>query len=511
MRNQARNIVANPVLVGAVTLLVVVVAVFLAYNANKGLPFVPTYEVKLETENAARLVAGNEVRQGGFRIGQIKKIEPIEKEGGELGAELTLTLDQKAAPLATDTQFMIRPKSTLGLKYIDVIPGRSRETLPEGASIPASQTRVPPELDDLFETFTVETRQDITENLGTFGMALAGRGNDLNRTFAALPELLLDVQPVMRTLSDPDTQLVRFFRELEETARATVPVADQLAHGFTAGADVFEALSRDPGALDQMIARSPRTLREGTAALRGQRPFLRRFAALSDEISGTAREVRRSVGPVSQALRAGTRVLPDTPELSRDLGTTFDALRDLSTSPTTNLTLRGLTTTATTLTHTLRWVGPHVTVCNYWNYWWTFLSDHIAEEVDTGTVQRVQTKFANPFQPNSPASFGAPQPADGSNEPSPSQIPLPLPNPGDPVSLHAQPYGRAVDEQGNADCETGQRGFPARLTKLPGKNIVTDPRTPGSQGPTYTGKRRVPEGQTFTAEPGGLAPQVAGK
>ena len=68
-----------------------------------------------------------------------------------------------------------------------------------------------------------------------------------------------------------------------------------------------------------------------------------------------------------------------------------------------------------------------------------------------------------------------------------------------------------LDEQGNADCETGQRGYPARLTKLPGRNVVTDPRTPGNQGPTYSGKRRVPEGQKFTAEPGGLAPEVAGK
>ena len=53
MRRGSASIVANPVLVGAVTALVVVVAVFLAYNANKGLPFVPTYTVKIETKNAS--------------------------------------------------------------------------------------------------------------------------------------------------------------------------------------------------------------------------------------------------------------------------------------------------------------------------------------------------------------------------------------------------------------------------------------------------------------------------
>jgi virulence factor Mce-like protein len=506
-RKAASNIVANPVLVGAVTLLVVVVAVFLAYNANSGLPFVPTYEVKVETPNAARLIPGNEVRLGGFRVGQVKEIENLRLDDGKIGAVLTLALDKAVGPLPKDSEFVVRPRSTLGLKYVELTKGESKQTLPQGATLTAIEDATPPELDDLFETFTADTRRDITANLGTFGTGLAGRGTDINRAIRAFAPLLRDIQPVMRTLAAPDTQLVRFFEELQDTARIALPVAEELSHGFTAGADVFEAFSRDPEALDQTIARSPATLREGTVALRGQRPFLRRFANLSDEITGTAAAVRASAEPVSQALRAGTRSLPQTPELSEDLGRSFNALHDLAKAPLTNLTLQGLTTTSTTLTHSLRWLGPHITVCNYWNYWWTFLSDHIAEEVDSGTVQRIQVKLSNPLQPNGPASFGAVRPANGG--PNPPNIPG-IGTLGDAVNLHAQPYGRAVDENGNADCETGQRGYPRRLAKnLPADlEIAVDPRTPGNQGPTYTGKRRVPDGQTFTAEPGGLAPQV---
>ena len=35
------GIATNPVLVGALTVLVTVIAVFVSYNANSGLPFVP--------------------------------------------------------------------------------------------------------------------------------------------------------------------------------------------------------------------------------------------------------------------------------------------------------------------------------------------------------------------------------------------------------------------------------------------------------------------------------------
>ena len=47
-------------LIGAVTVFVAVVLVFLAYNANSGLPFVPTYDLKVRVPNAAGLVKGHE-------------------------------------------------------------------------------------------------------------------------------------------------------------------------------------------------------------------------------------------------------------------------------------------------------------------------------------------------------------------------------------------------------------------------------------------------------------------
>src|SRR3954453_23333667 len=72
----ATSVVASPVLVGAVTVLVVTVSVFLAYNANRGLPFVPTYDLSLRLPSASNLVRGDEVRAGGFRVGVVDSIKP---------------------------------------------------------------------------------------------------------------------------------------------------------------------------------------------------------------------------------------------------------------------------------------------------------------------------------------------------------------------------------------------------------------------------------------------------
>src|SRR5919199_2110980 len=68
---------ASPVMVGAVTTLITIVAVFLAYNANNGLPFVPTYRVSVVVPNGSRLVRNNEVRIGGTRVGIVESLEAV--------------------------------------------------------------------------------------------------------------------------------------------------------------------------------------------------------------------------------------------------------------------------------------------------------------------------------------------------------------------------------------------------------------------------------------------------
>ena len=69
-------------IVGAVTVLVVIVAVFLAYNANNGLPFVSTYDLKARVPNANALVKGNEVRIGGVRVGVVRSVTPVQLGDG---------------------------------------------------------------------------------------------------------------------------------------------------------------------------------------------------------------------------------------------------------------------------------------------------------------------------------------------------------------------------------------------------------------------------------------------
>ncbi|MFM8527105.1 MAG: MlaD family protein, partial [bacterium] len=163
-RKRVQSLAASPVMVGAVTVLVATVAVFLAYQANTGLPFVPTYRVSVLVPNADTVVPNNEVRIGGVQVGTVEGVEAVQNgsstgststgtdeevtyatgEAGTYSARLDLKLNRSVAPLPVDSTVLIRAKSALGLKYIEVTPGESQEGYPEGATIPLSQARPEP-------------------------------------------------------------------------------------------------------------------------------------------------------------------------------------------------------------------------------------------------------------------------------------------------------------------------------------------------------------------------------
>src|SRR4051794_20688420 len=169
-RRGSASIAANPVLIGAATTLVVIVAVFLAYNANNGLPFVPTYALKVNVPSAANLVKGNEVRVGGTRVGIVDEITPVQHDDGTVTAQLGLKLQTTVKPLPKDSTILIRSRSALGLKYVEITKGHARQGFEDGATVSLAQAKPHPvEFDEVLGTFDDKTRAASRQNLREFG------------------------------------------------------------------------------------------------------------------------------------------------------------------------------------------------------------------------------------------------------------------------------------------------------------------------------------------------------
>ncbi len=129
-RRRRTSLAGNPLLIGAVTTLIVVVAVFLSYNANNGLPFVPTYNIKVALGEASGLQPSNQVRIAGTRVGLVSSMKPYEDpRTGRMTAIATLHLEKKIEPLPADTKAIVLSVSAIGLKYLELERGTSHQRL----------------------------------------------------------------------------------------------------------------------------------------------------------------------------------------------------------------------------------------------------------------------------------------------------------------------------------------------------------------------------------------------
>ncbi len=465
-RGGAASLAGSPVLVGAVTVLVTMVAVFLSYNANQGLPFVPTYDLRANMPSAAELVRGNDVRIGGTRVGAVSAITAKRRPGGSPYAQLDLKLDKSVQPLPEDSTMLVRPRSSLGLKYLEIMPGKSRHSFTPGATIPIVKARPKlVELDEVFNMFDGRTRQGGRNSLQGLGNGLAGRGPSLNIAIEDFRPLLDDLQPVAANLASPRTHLGRFFQSLGAAAGEVSPVAEEQASLFTNMDVTFTALASVARPfIQQTISESPPTEDVATREFPLQRPFIRNSTAFFRELRPGVATLPSSAPILADALESGTVTLPKTPPLNRRLADVFDSVQALNDDPLAVRGIRQLTRLASSLKPTLAYVTPAQVRCNYATLWFRNISSLLSEGDSNGTWQRFII-IATPQGKN--------------NEGGPSSAPANGPEPDN--YLHSNPYPNAAAPGQTQECEGGNETF------LAGRKVLGN--VPGNQGLKTDGQR----------------------
>ncbi|MBK5218657.1 MAG: MCE family protein [Thermoleophilia bacterium] len=473
MRNKGglQGLASNPILVGAVTVLVVIVAVFLAYNANNGLPFVSTYNLKARVPNADALVKGNEIRIGGVRVGIVKSVVPVQLENGEVAAELDLSLDQSAEPLPVDSTITIRPKSALGLKFLQVTPGDSSKGFEAGDTIPvAAATPEPVDIDEFFDMFDKPTRQAIRQNLAGFGNALAGRGPQLNEAIGALRRLVVNGQPVLRTIVAPSTDFAGFWRALEALSATVAPVAEQQASMFVALDQTFGAFARvSRPYIQETIEKSPPTLDTVNADLPALNPFLKSSERFFAALQPGAKALGETSPVIAEALHAGVPVLNASPVLNNQLQPTAEALVDFQEATGVFNGLDLLIDTNRILKPSLSYIVPAQTNCNYV----TILFENLARTNSQGNSQGKWLNFISfepPLGPNAETTPSSAPANGGSADPEQAKK----------NHLHFNPFPRTGAPGQDGVCEAGNEKY------VVGKTVIGN--APKLRGTTTRGQ-----------------------
>jgi phospholipid/cholesterol/gamma-HCH transport system substrate-binding protein len=378
----------NPVLIGALTVLVTIVAVTLAYQANNGLPFVPRYNLHVQIADAAELTHGAEVHMGGALVGSVDTVTPGRDSAGQPIAVLNLKLNKNVEPLPVNSSFDVRLKGAIGLKYLQVTPGNSTRTWPDGATVPLGHATAEVDFDQVLGMFNEPTRVGIQQSTIGFSNALAGRGPDLNNAIGAFVPLLNDLLPVAKNLSSRNTDLGGFFRGLESFSSAVVPVAQTQADLYVNLDTTFKSLASVAPSLQQWISTTPPAFSAVINDAPTIDPFLLDTAALFHDLRPGFATLPQSAPVLANAFAVGTKNLPGTSQLDARLLSLAKTFEAYSNNDTVTAGLNRLTLTLSSLTPPLRFLTPTQTTCNYVTLFLRNIGSLLSDPISTGTTLR---------------------------------------------------------------------------------------------------------------------------
>jgi ABC-type transporter Mla subunit MlaD len=468
-RRREPGLASNPILIGALTVLVTIVAVTLAYNATNGLPFVPTYNLHVQAANASELTHGTDVTMGGARVGVVSSVTAARSAGGRPIALLNLHLYENVKPLPVDSRFDIRLKGAIGLKYLQITLGHDRRGYADNATVPMRQTSSEVDFDQVLSMFNPPTRTGVTDSTIGFGQALAGRGSDLNSAIRAFVPLVSDLGPVARNLASPSTGLAGFFRGLESYSAALAPVAETQATLFTNLNTTFRALaSVAVPSLQQTISQTPPTFEATIAETPVIRPFLTDTASLLHQLRPGFATLSQSAPVLADTFAIGTRTLPPTAELDARTVSLAEALKNYSQNTVAQGGIDRLTLTLGHLKEPLQFLTPVQASCNYVTLFLRNIQSLLSEHVTQGTFLRFVPLSILPG-------------TNSQNGPSHDVSQLPVGKDSGP--LHSNPYPYTDSPGQPAECAAGNETFKANQVVIgnpPGKLGLKTEKTKAS-------------------------------
>ena len=230
----------NLVLVGGFAAFCLAGIGYLALNMGLQVPGQPGYRLRALFENQQGLVGQSEVRVSGVKVGEVLGIGA--GPGGEALVEMRIDPGVK---LRQDTRALVRPKSLLGEKYVELIRrlGSAAPYVTDGFTLPKAQTGQAVEIDDVLNNMDAETRTAFSESLRQLGVALKGHSGDVNQSIPNLDATAANLRPLARTAEARQKEIDRILTDLAIIMAALADEQDALGQIVVSGNTVMGAMA----------------------------------------------------------------------------------------------------------------------------------------------------------------------------------------------------------------------------------------------------------------------------
>jgi phospholipid/cholesterol/gamma-HCH transport system substrate-binding protein len=285
---------------GLVIVVAMVLLEYVGYNAPNQIPGRSYYTLHVDFTNADQLSAHYQVRIAGRLVGQVVNPRVVH---GQAIADLQLTPD--IAPLRSDTTLQARPRSVIGIRFVEIHPGAQGSPLPNGGWITATHTSATVPLDRVLDMLDAPRRAEFQSFMRGMGEGFLTRGSELNDVIAQTPTLLANTAAAFGATNANPGAWQRLVAASEGAAAAAQPVRDDIRAGFAPEAHDMRIFADHAAALRKLLDTAPASLSGIRAGLGQSDAMVTQLDALARAASPTLRQAPQAFTELTSMLRVG--------------------------------------------------------------------------------------------------------------------------------------------------------------------------------------------------------------
>jgi len=347
---------------------------FLWVTFGGPVPFKPeSYRFTADFPEAITLQKEADVRIGGVSVGKVKEIGLAPESECHTNptlcntTEATIEIDPQYAPISSDAKAILRQKTLLGETYIELTTGSqvqpgadtgdvqaqsssidvgqvsggdAPQPIPEGGHLAQTQVQDQTQIDEIFQGFDKPTREAFQSWMQNAGLAINGRGLDLNDAFGNLGPFASDASDVLGTLRQQEQSLRTLVHDTGDVFAALTDHDQALAGAIVGANRTFGALAFQSQALSDTFKIFPTFENESRLTLnrlktfaQDAQPVFHDLRPVARDLSPTLRDVRKltpkahklfqNLDPLIKASATG---LPSLSSFLRELRPVMDGL-----------------------------------------------------------------------------------------------------------------------------------------------------------------------------------------
>src|SRR4051794_9039739 len=268
---------------------------------------------KIQFDNAFGLTTGGDLKVGGVRAGKTSGFDLKKVGNGRYVAEVTGEVTASGVSgFHKDASCEIRPQSLIGEYYVDCQPGSSSQMLPNGGTVPVSQTASTVPLDLMQNVMRRPYRERFRLILAELGTGLAGRPDDLSEVLRRASPGLRETSKVLKILGRQNEVIKNFISNSDTVVKELEAKKKDVSRWVKSAGQTAAISATRQVALREQWKQFPRFLSE-------LQPTMAQLGALADQQTPLLRQVRQTtpqlqqffadLGPFSEASRPSIRSL----------------------------------------------------------------------------------------------------------------------------------------------------------------------------------------------------------